>query len=192
MEIDALNEALTLLLPLSSHVRVRVQSQDDLDAAAALYAQTRAVELQQTDWSDEQKQAFCRQQFDAQLAHYVAHYPRARFLMIDAAFSDSATLGGSVGAEASEHRTIGRLYYEQTASELRLMEITIDAAHRNRGIGGAISGALLAHAMREGIAMGLHVESFNPAKRLYDRQGFREVETRGIYQYMRVEPGSVS
>jgi ribosomal protein S18 acetylase RimI-like enzyme len=88
----------------------------------------------------------------------------------------------------SSGRAIGRVYFEQTSSELRLMEITIDESLRNRGIGGAISGALLAHAMREDIAMGLHVESFNPAKRLYERQGLRDIDTRGIYVYMRIEP----
>ncbi len=176
MEIDALNAALAAQLPF--FVRVRAQMHSDLDAVAALYAQTRADELMQTNWSETQKQAFCRQQFDAQRAHYVAHYPRAKFLMIE--------------SELAKGGVIGRVYYEQTARELRLMEITIDAAHRNRGIGGAISGALLAHAADEGIATGLHVESFNPARRLYERQGFREIETRGIYLYMRIEPAAVS
>lgn len=68
------------------------------------------------------------------------------------------------------------------------MEITLDEAQRNQGVGGAISGALLAHAREQGIAIGLHVETFNPAKRLYERQGFKTVEARGIYEYMRVEP----
>jgi len=32
--------------------------------------------------------------------------------------------------------------------------------------------------------MGLHVAPFNSARRLYERQGFREVELRGLYLYM--------
>jgi ribosomal protein S18 acetylase RimI-like enzyme len=149
----------------------RNEAARDLDFSASLYAQTRAAELAQVDWTAAQKQSFCRQQFDAQHAHYEKHYPRAQFLIVE-----------------SSGRAIGRVYFEQTSSELRLMEITIDESLRNRGIGGAISGALLAHAMREDIAMGLHVESFNPAKRLYERQGLRDIETRGIYVYMRIEP----
>jgi ribosomal protein S18 acetylase RimI-like enzyme len=179
MDITALNEALAQASSLSVRlIRVREQNVGDLDIAASLYAQTRAAELQETDWTAAQKQAFCRQQFDAQLAHYVAHYPRARFLMIE--------------SQLAEGGVIGRLYYEQTASELRLMEITLATAHRNRGIGGAISEALRKHATHAGIAMGLHVESFNPARRLYERQGFREVETRGIYIYMRALPEAVN
>jgi ribosomal protein S18 acetylase RimI-like enzyme len=147
-----------------------VETELDVPFSQGLYAQTRAAELANVAWTEEQKTAFCAQQFSAQHAHYETHYPNACFWLIRLGDTD-----------------IGRLYFEQTARELRLMEITIDAQHRNRGVGGAISGALLAHAMGEHIAMGLHVESFNPAKRLYERQGFRDVETRGIYVYMRVE-----
>lgn len=150
---------------------IRDETAADFAASASLYRQTREAELSVTDWAEAQKAAFCRQQFDAQHAHYETHYPRAEFLLL---------LSGDT--------PFGRVYYEQTAVELRLMEITIDAQYRGRGIGGAISSVLLAHAMQAGIAMGLHVESFNPAKRLYERQGFTTVETRGIYEYMRVEP----
>jgi ribosomal protein S18 acetylase RimI-like enzyme len=161
-------------------IRVRVETPADLDKSAALYRLTRNAELRMTDWPEAQKQTFCRQQFDAQHAHYQTHYPNAQFLMIER-FDESTT---------NVATAIGRLYFEQTAHELRLMEITLDESERNRGIGGAISAALLAHAMAHGIAMGLHVESFNPARRLYERQGFREVETRGIYLYMRIEPAA--
>lgn len=149
----------------------RSETRADLDFSASLYAHTRADELRAVAWPEAQKRAFCRQQFDAQHAHYEKHYPRAQFLIIE-----------------SHSKPIGRVYFEQTARELRLMEITLEPGWRNRGIGGAISTAIVAHARALGIAAGLHVESFNPAKRLYERQGFRDVETRGIYVYMRVEP----
>jgi ribosomal protein S18 acetylase RimI-like enzyme len=156
-------------------ISFRVETESDAPFSRGLYAQTRAAELANVAWTEAQKTAFCAQQFSAQHAHYETHYPNACFWLIRLGDTD-----------------IGRLYFEQTARELRLMEITIDAKHRNRGVGGAISGALLAHAMKEQIAMGLHVESFNPAKRLYDRQGFRDMETRGIYVYMRVEPNAAT
>lgn len=172
LDAAALHALVALHLPETElRLGLRDETRDDLDFSAALYAQTREAELCRVGWSDEARLAFCRGQFDAQHAHYEKHYPRAQFLVVE---YDGAR--------------IGRIYFEQTASELRLMEITIDAAFRNRGIGGAISGSLLAHAVREGIAMGLHVESFNPAMRLYQRQGFKAVEERGIYLYMRIEP----
>ena len=44
---------------------------------AGLYASTRAEELAVTGWSAEQTAVFCRQQYDAQTAHYRENYPGA-------------------------------------------------------------------------------------------------------------------
>lgn len=167
---DWLNAALVDALS-GRGIALRPELVSDLDLSASLYALTREAELNTVDWPDAQKQAFCRQQFDAQHAHYRQHYPKAHFLIIER--------DAGAGVEA-----VGRLYFEQTGKELRLMEITLLVAARNAGIGGAISYALLQHAHASGVPMGLHVEPFNPARRLYERQGFREVETRGLYLYM--------
>lgn len=165
-----LNAALAFTQP-KSHVSVRPELPGDLDFSASLYALTREAELTAVDWSDAQKLAFCRQQFDAQFTHYRQHYPAAQFLIIE-----------------QQSQPVGRLYFEQTAKELRLMEITLLTAARNRGIGEATGRILMHHAHAAGIPMGLHVEPFNPARRLYERLGFREIETRGVYLYMVREP----
>ena len=164
--IDALNR---VLLPFAAHVRPELDA--DLDFSASLFALTREAELAHVDWPDLAKAAFCRQQFDVQRAHYRSHYPAAQFLVI-----------------THEGTPVGRLYFEETRTELRLMEITLTVAARNRGIGGAIGNALLQHAHASGVSMGLHVEALNPARRLYERQGFRAVEERGFYLYMRSDP----
>jgi len=171
--IAALNAALAALLS-SIRVGVRPETALDRDFCASLYALTRAAELASVDWSDDDKQFFCRQQFDTQYVHYRQHYANAQFLLIEV-----------------DGVSAGRLYFEKTGKELRLMEITLVDAVRNRGIGGAISRALLLNAHSAGIPMGLHVEPFNPARRLYERQGFREVETRGLYLYMTAKPPAV-
>ena len=51
----------------------------DAEFLCAVYASMRAEELAVTDWSEEQKAQFCRQQFTAQDAHYRAHYSTAQF-----------------------------------------------------------------------------------------------------------------
>ena len=170
-----LNTALAVALP-AERITVRGEADaTDIDFSASVYALTREAELATVDWTDEQKRAFCRQQFDAQHAHYRQHYPKAQLLIIER--------GG---------QPVGRLYFEQTSKELRLMEITLVESARNQGIGGAISDTLLRRARAVGIPMGLHVEPFNPARRLYERQGFREVELRGLYLYMVCPPVAAS
>lgn len=174
LKADQLRELVARLHPAVSELlgpSFRTETAADLDFSASLFAQTRLAELNAVPWTDAQRLAFCRQQFDAQHAHYKKHYPRAEFLIVEA-----------------RNVPIGRVYFEQTESELRLMEITLDESFRQRGLGSAISHAIAFHAESAGLAAGLHVESFSPARRLYLRQGFLDVETRGIYVYMRREP----
>jgi GNAT superfamily N-acetyltransferase len=165
-----INSALLRALPEMA-IAVRPETAGDMDFSASLYALTRAAELSAVDWPDATKHLFCRQQFDAQHAHYRQHYPRAQLLIVEL-----------------DALPVGRVYFEQTTAELRLMEITLITAARNHGIGSVIGAALLHQAHAAGMPMGLHVEPFNPARRLYARQGFREVETRGLYLYMVCEP----
>ena len=38
----------------------------------------------------------------------------------------------------------------------------------------------------------MHVERFNPARRLYGRLGFREIADKGVYLLLEWQPGSLS
>jgi ribosomal protein S18 acetylase RimI-like enzyme len=173
---SSLNAALAEACPELS-LRLRAETPADIDFAASLYASTRQAELAAVPWSDAQKADFCRMQFNAQHTHYTNQYPGVQFLILE-----------RDGERAGER--IGRLYIEQTPVALLLMEITISPEQRGRGIGSAITRALLQHAQENALPMHLHVEPVNPAKRLYERLGFRDVETRGFYTFMVCDPGA--
>ena len=64
------------------------------------------------------------------------------------------------------------------------MELTLLPDFRNRGIGTSLMNSLLAYTDGLGLPASLHVEPFNPAKRMYERMGFGVVESRGIYEYL--------
>lgn len=161
--------ALSRALPAGYALRDRTD--DDLPALRDLYAQTREEELRAVAWPPEAKRAFLDDQFAKQHAHYLQHYRLAHWWVI--------TAGGV---------PVGRLYVEQTASDLRIMEVTLDRAHRNRGVGGALMRVLVDHAQSSGVRCSLHVEPFNPAYRLYQRLGFVTREERGVYCFMTREP----
>ena len=145
----------------------------DLATIAAIYATVREDELRQAPWTAEQKKAFTDSQSRQQESHYALHYPNAERLLI-----------GREGA------TIGRLYVDTTKAEVRLMEIALLPAHRNQGIGTRIVGEFLRYADALALPTSLHVEPFNPAKRMYERMGFKVQETRGLYEFMvRPVPG---
>ena len=163
-------------------IRLRLALPEDAPLLAEIYASTRAEELQQVPWSAEQKKTFTDWQSAQQEQHYALHYPHAERLMIEREQVPS----GPVGI----HAAIGRIYLETTGMEVRLMDITLLPGHRNQGVGTRVMNELLRYAGALQRQVSLHVEPFNPAKRMYERMEFVVSETRGLYEFMvRAAPG---
>jgi ribosomal protein S18 acetylase RimI-like enzyme len=152
---------------------LRPRTDRDLAFLRDLYAHTREEEMRLAPWPEQRKREFLDDQFAKQHAHYLQHYPRARWQVV--------TFDGE---------PVGRLYAERTPAEVRIMDVALLAPHRNRGVGTAMMRSLLAEADSARLRASLHVEPFNPALRLYRRLGFEQVETHGIYWYME-RPASV-
>jgi ribosomal protein S18 acetylase RimI-like enzyme len=150
-----------------SGLSLRAASTADLQRLAEIYATTRSDELASVPWSDAQKKTFTDSQSRQQEAHYALHYPNAERLVVER--------GETV---------IGRIYVDTTAKEVRLMEVTLLPAFRNQGIGTSLTGAFVDYADALGLPSSLHVEPFNPAKRMYERLGFATLEMRGLYAFM--------
>src|ERR1051325_11420908 len=142
----------------------------DLPFLSRLYASTRTEELSVLDWSEEQKAAFLRQQFEAQHAHYQTYFAGSDFLLIERA-----------GAP------IGRLYLWRAAEEHRIVDIAFLTEHRRRGLGLALLRDVLDAAAAAQKPVLIHVEKFNPAMSLYRRLGFVAVAEEGAYDLMRWE-----
>src|SRR2546430_7967304 len=137
---------------------------EDTAFLARVYASSRAEELAQTGWSDEQKEIFCRRQFDAQSAYYAANYPGASFQLIE-----------------RDGVPIGRLYVARWENEIRIVDITLLPEFRGGGIGTKLLRDLQEEARSAGKSLTIHVERFNPAQELYQRLGFQQIEDKGVY-----------
>ena len=142
---------------------------------AEVYASTRTEELKATDWSDEQKAQFCKMQFEAQDAHYRKHYPTATF---DVILCDDCPAG--------------RLYVDRWAQEIRIMDIALLPNWRAKGVGTLLLQQLQAEATAAQKALSIHVETFNPALRLYERLGFKLKENKGVYLLLEWRPDQCS
>jgi ribosomal protein S18 acetylase RimI-like enzyme len=155
-------------------ITLRPETDDDLDLLRRVYAASRDREMALLiSWSAAQKDEFLAQQFHAQRHHYRSHYPGASFDVIE-----------------QDTRPIGRLYVARPEQEIRLMDIALLPECRNQGIGGSLCEALLDEARDERRVVSLHVEDDNPAKRLYERLGFRDVAEVTFYRLMHwVPPG---
>ena len=144
---------------------------EDLPFLCDLYASTRAEEVAQTGWPAEAQRQFLDQQFAAQHHHYRLHYPDADWLLIE---HDDAAMG--------------RVYVAELDGMLRLIDIALVPAARGGGVGTALITGLMRQAEALGLGIVIHVERHNPARRLYDRLGFKFVADTGVYDRMEWHP----
>lgn len=150
-------------------VLLRPAEAADYEDLVRVYASTRAAEVAQvTWWTDEQKLAFCRSQYDAQKEEYDARFPEAEYDVIE--------LDG---------RTVGRVWVGRAAEEIRLLDIALLPEVQRRGLGAAIVGALIEEARASHKRLRHMVFMLNTdARRFYERLGFRVFEDIGGYLHM--------
>lgn len=146
---------------------LRPATATDTEFLHAVYASGRTEDLAVVPWSADQKASFLRSQSEAQLAYYAEHYPRAEYSIIVHDGSD-----------------IGRIFVEHRDEDLRLMDMGLLPEHRGHGVGAALLGGIVERAEQIGLPVVLHVESFNPAVRLYERFGFVDDGEVGAYRRM--------
>jgi ribosomal protein S18 acetylase RimI-like enzyme len=148
-------------------ISLRPITPEDETFLARLYASTREMELAQTNWSDEQKAMFCRMQFNAQTTDYQRNYPDASFDVIE-----------------RDGMAAGRLLVLREDEKIHVIDIALLPEHRGAGIGTKFLRELQEEAKAAGKKLSIHVEIFNPARRLYDRLGFKQIEEKGVYLLM--------
>lgn len=157
-------------------LRLRAATTDDLPALRRLYADTRAEELAAAPWPDVLRQSFLDQQFRLQHQHYVVHYAAADFLVIEG--------GGEL---------VGRYYLLRTAPEHLVVDISLFAAWRGRGLGAALLQASRQEAAGLGRGLGLSVDRGNVrARDLYLRLGFVPEGGTDTHERLVWRPGGVA
>lgn len=150
---------------------LRPESEADIPFLMRLYASTREEELRPVPWSAEQKQAFLESQFAAQRHHYYTYIPTCAFDLIE-----------------RDGVPVGRLYVEARRTQMHIVDIALMPEARGQGLGTAILQALQAAGRAQGKGVGIMVEKFNPALRLYRRLGFAQVADHEVYLEMEWMP----
>lgn len=154
-------------------IAFRPETADDEAFLYRLYVSTREPEMRMVDWPNEQKIAFLRQQFQAQTAHYKQHYNGADFSIV-----------------LHDGKPAGRLYIHHNKNDVRIMDILLAPEYRGTGIGTLLLQDILERAAAEGHSVSIHVEQENPALRLYERLGFHQIGTFGVYYLMEWKQGA--
>jgi len=159
---------------LSQGFALRPETDADTPFLVRLYASTREEELAPVPWSAEQKQTFLLSQFQAQRTHYRKYFADCAFDVIE-----------------QRGEPAGRLYLQVRQTQLHILDIVLLPDWRRRGIGTAILQALQAAGRAQGKGLGIMVEKFNPAMRLYRRLGFADLADHGVYLEMEWLPNGV-
>ncbi len=151
----------------AARIALRPARVADHEFLVAVYAATRAGELALVPWSEAERDAFIRMQFDAQDSHYRQHYDGITFDVVEL-----------------EGRAAGRLYVDRRADDIRIVDISLLPEFRDAGIGSALIQELLDEAAASGRTASIHVEMHNRARLLYERMGFREIAEHGVYRLL--------
>lgn len=155
----------------AGNFRLRLETPGDYSFLERLYMSVREYELRPVDWPEAAKMEFLAGQFRLQYRHYAEHYRGSTFSVLERA-----------GVP------VGRLYVFRGETDVRIVDVSLLPEVRNAGVGGALLRAVLAEAADAGKTVSIHVEKFNPARRLYRRLGFCEVGDRGPYSLMEARP----
>lgn len=148
-------------------VTLRPATGEDRELLFRVYASTREEELASVPWPPEAKEAFLRQQFDAQDAWWRTNYAGATFEVI-----------------VVDGRDAGRLYLWESPFEIRIVDVAVLPEARRGGAATRLVQGVQARARGTGKSVTIHVERMNPALALYERLGFRLVEDKGVYLFL--------
>ena len=153
-------------------IQLRPATDDDREFLFALYATTRARELEAWGWGPAQRDAFLKMQFAAQAGSYRAQYPSADHAII-----------------LRNHLAVGRMIVVPDDDALRLVDIALMPEHQRLGIGGGLIRELMQRASGESLALRLSVLAANAAAiRLYERLGMRRTGGDELYLSMEWKP----
>ena len=152
-------------------VSLRPMNDADQPFLSRLYDSIREPELVGVDWTEEDRRRFLDLQFQAQHHHYIKYYETADFDIIE-----------------QDGQSIGRLYVDRGASEIRIMDIALMPEVRGQGLGTRLLEELIAEAAADARKLTIHVEKQNPALQLYLRLGFQPIRERDVYLLLSWSP----
>jgi ribosomal protein S18 acetylase RimI-like enzyme len=156
---------------MSPEITLEPEEPDDDAFLFELYSTTRAAEMALTLWSDEQRRAFLRQQYELRRFHYLRYHSSAERLVI-----------------RGNGNRIGRIAIHRRENEIRIMDIALVPQYRGVGIGSQLIHDLLVEGSMQHMPVTLHVERHNKAAELYQRLGFRVIEEDEVYLFLKWLP----
>jgi ribosomal protein S18 acetylase RimI-like enzyme len=136
-----------------------------------LYERTRMAEVTAWGWDEAAVNAFLQMQWSVQQKCYQNSYPQSSHRVI-----------------AFHNIHVGRILLGYHDQAILLIDISVLPEYRNQGIGDEMLRSLQREAAEAAKTVRLNVLKQNPAKRLYERLGFKSNGGSGIYESMEWVP----
>jgi ribosomal protein S18 acetylase RimI-like enzyme len=151
---------------VSPEISLRLAKAEDTAFLLKLFASTRD-EFRMLITDESQLAALISMQFNFQMQQYRDGYPDGQ--------DDIILL---------HDEPIGRMFVDEGERVITLVDVAVLPEYRNRGIGRELLHDLLVRAASAKKPVRLHVLKSNPARRLYQRLGFRDVGEDSMYYEM--------
>lgn len=152
-------------------ITLRPEQPADEPFLLELYACARQEELDLTGWDAAARQAFLNMQFRAMRAGYAATYPKADFCIV-----------------LLEAKPVGRQVIDLDGERVRVVDLALLPACRNRGMGEFLMRQILSEAELVRKPVCLQVLCASRALRFYQRLGFRMIGDNGVYLQLEFRP----
>lgn len=156
-------------------ITLRNAVSDDDPFLLHVFACTRAAELAQVPWTDEQRVAFLQMQFNAQHSYYHEQYPNGDYKVI-----------------LRDDEPVGRIYINREPGLIKILDVTVLPEFRNSGVGSELIRGILHEAAESYRNVQIYVETFNPSLELFKKMGFSISQEEGINYLLEWKPATAA
>jgi GNAT superfamily N-acetyltransferase len=154
------------------NVQLRQAVSEDEDFLLQLFLATQPMETASWNMSAIAREQLLQMQFQGRRQTYAAQYPDAEDLII------------CLNEEGDIKSRVGRHLVMRQEGAILGIDLAVLPAYQKKGLGGLVLQGVQRQCVKEGLRFRLQVLHTNPARRLYDRLGFRMVSQDLLYAQM--------
>lgn len=157
----------------SQRIHLRPVGRKDESFLRKVFAASREEELENSEWTPEQKKSFIKSQSKLQREDYQRRHPDAEFRIIEC-----------------DRIPVGVFHVDRDSERLWIMDLAVLKGYRDRGVEKRIVEKLLVQATGVRKPVRLSIEKNNPYVSLFREMGFVQVEDMGFRIQMEWVPGN--
>lgn len=153
-------------------IQLRPAASGDKDFLLQLYLATQPIETASWNMDATAREQLLRMQFRGRAQTYTAQYPGAEDWIL------------CLSEEADTEMRVGRHLVLRQQDSILGIDLAVLPGYQGQGIGSRALREIQRQCAADGLSFRLQVLHTNPARRLYDRLGFRIVSQDLLYAQM--------